>query len=493
MTEKISQLRRQLAGFLRFGLWDRDTAEMPAWQAFLIRQLRVGVIFVRGIGRSRIQLRASAMTFTTLLTLGPVLILALSICQAFGLLSGLQSQLETFLIDNISPGNVDQVRSWIFHFFEGVRSGAFRSLSILVLLGGVLGLLGSIEQSFNDIWGVHRGRPLFQRFAVYTTLVVFGPILIGLSLSLSTTLEMSFLRSWIAAHSPVITELIQIGFRLLPIISTGLAFTLLYTVVPNVHVRVRASLPAGLIAGLIWELSKSGYRLYLHRASHYGTIFGSLAAVPLFLLWVYVSWLVVLFGAQLAFARDAIRDFRLEEGALHASPLEKLRVALHLTLAACRAHRDGMEPPDLISLSQRLRLPLRLVRSVAEDLAEGGVLHLITLQQRDCGLVPARSSERTTTYDVISCLVGRDAAAPAPGAPEAGSSLVDRTVGELERVVRSHCENISLAELLEEQDHLGSQEVLPFPTLEGRRHAADARGGPAGRPAGRTTRPPEVH
>jgi membrane protein len=151
-------------------------------------------------------------------------------------------------------------------------------------------------------------------------------------------------------------HLLHLGGKLLPALFTGVALTLLYTVMPNARVRLRASLPAGIVAGFLWELSKFGYRWYMHRASHYGTLYGSLAAFPLFLLWIYVSWLVVLFGAQLAFARDAAHDLRLEEGASRASVWERLRVALHLALAAARNHRDGKGAPELVTLSH-LGLP----------------------------------------------------------------------------------------------------------------------------------------
>ncbi len=284
--------------FLRDRIWDADVAHLPRWQAFAYRQLRVGVLFVKGFTAGRIQLRAAAMTFTTLLSFGPVLVIALSILRAFGALPGLQDRLETFLIDNLSAGSQEQVRAWLYTFFESARSGAFRGLSILVLVGGMLGLLNAIESAFNDIWGVHRGRSLFQRFSTYTTLVVFGPILIGLSLSATASVRTWAVHTWIASLTPVIRQLCLVGFRLVPPVLTGLALTLLYTIMPNVRVRLRASLPAGLVAGVLWDISKSGYGAYMRHASQYGTLYGSLAAIPLFLMWVFVSWIVVLFGAR---------------------------------------------------------------------------------------------------------------------------------------------------------------------------------------------------
>ncbi len=473
MGTRIQQIRtaRSTVGeFLRFRIWDPEISRMPRWQGFVYRQLRVAVIFVKGFTAGRIQLRASAMTFTTLLTIGPVLVIALSVLQAFGALRGLQDQLESFLLDNLSPGSQEQFRGWLYTFFESVRSGAFRGISLMVLFGGMLGLLGSIEQAFNDIWGVHRGRSLFQRFSTYTTLMVFGPILIGISLSFTATVETWALRSWIATLSPVVREFFGVGMKLLPPILTGFAFTLLYTIMPNVKVNVRASLPAGLVAGVLWEVSKIGYTTWLRHASHYGTLYGSLAAVPLFLIWVYVSWLVVLFGAQLAFARDAADDFRLEEGALKASVRERLRVAFHLVMASSRSYRSESGAPDLIRLSHRLRLPLRLVRSVAETLVDGGLVHLVQGSRRELVLVPARTPERITVYDVVTCMVNRGTSdATATTRRTLPGASAERVMAELDAGLRDRWTGISFGDLMDEEDHKSGQDVLPFPVGARRR------------------------
>jgi membrane protein len=459
---RIQHLRRSVRDFLNTRIWDQDVSTLPWWRAFLIRQLRIAVIFAKGFGPGRIQLRASAMTYTSLLTMGPVLVIGLSVFSAFGGLSGLESKLEEFLIDNLSPGSQQQVRVWLYTFFEGVRSGAFRSLSVLVFLGAVLGLLGSLEQAFNDIWGVHRGRSLFQRLPTYTTLVVLGPILVGVSLSITAALETSALRVFFESRLPILQSVSHIVFKLVPILFTGLALTMLYTIMPNVRVRLRASLPAGLVAGVIWEVTKILYTGYMRRASHYGTLYGSLAAVPLFLIWVWVSWLVVLFGAQLAFARDAAQDWRREEEAVHASTRERLRVALHLALATARSYFAGSHPPELVALSRQLRQPLRLVRAAAEELVDGGILHQLASTRQETSLVPARSPELITVYDVLSCVIDRGIA---PGTAEA-PSIVEDFLSDLDDGWRERWGNVSLKDLLEEQDQRAGQGVLPFPVKD---------------------------
>ncbi len=372
-------------------------------RAFLFRQLRVGVVLIKGCLRGRIALRASAMTFTTLLTLVPLIVLALSVIRAAGGFAELEGRLEAFLMDVIDPGRQEEIRGWLTGFFQNIRSGAYSGLSILVLLFGGLGLMGSVEGAFNEIWGAHRGRSLFQRFSTYTTLIVFGPLLVGLSLSMTASLQTSDVWDRASASVPVISPLLALFFKIAPVLITGLAFTILYVVMPNVRVRLRAALPAGLAAGVIWEFTKWGYGLYLEWATHYNALYGSLAAIPLFLIWVYLSWLVVLFGAHLTFAQEAAEDIRIEEGAASASLRDRLRAGLHIMVAAGASHRAGEPPPDVVGLARWHGLPLRLLRTVAEILIEGGLLHQVTSHPRDWALAPARELDRITLMDIWRC------------------------------------------------------------------------------------------
>ena len=502
MNRRIRTWHQLATDLLRHRIWEPDILVVSRLQRWTFRQLRVTVIFVTGLARGRIQLRASAMTYTTLLTLGPVLVLALSVFRAFGALEGLRQQVEDFLISYLAPGSQGQVQTWLRSFFAAADRGAFRGVSIMVLVGAVLGLLGSLEQAFNDIWGVHRGRSIFQRFSIYTTLVVFSPILIGLSVSATAGLETLALQKWLASFSTLFETLLAIALQLTPVVLTGIAFTLLYTILPNVRVSLRASLPAGLVAGALWEVLKLGYGAYMRTAVHYGTLYGALAAVPFFLIWVYVSWLVVLFGAQLAFARDAAQDFRLEVGAAKAGLEERFRAGLHVALEAVRCYRDELDPPELTSLSRRLRLPLRLVRTVAETLVDGGVLHQVASGRRELILVPARNPEKISVYDVYSCLTRSpdenlqagagstrastaglaEATGPNSGNPSRGgragipldseaagaAATVDALVFDVGRGLREKWDQHSLLEVLATEEKYRRQNVLPFTRWEPR-------------------------
>lgn len=448
----FTAIRRRLETWRRFlsiQLWEPELEDLPRLQAFVFRQLRVAVLLCNALLQGRLALRASAMTFTTLVTLIPLLVVAFSIFRAVGGFPGIEDRLEAFVLENVAPASQGQIREWLYRFFESVRDGAYSGITVIALLGGGLALLGSIEAAFNEIWAVRRRRPLLQRFSIYITLVALGPILVGLSLSMTASIESATFWSWIERDSPALTALIGIGFKIAPIFLTGLALTILYTILPNARVRLRASLPAGLTAALLFELSKSAYAIYLRGATHYSALYGSIAAIPIFVVWVHVAWLVVLFGAELTFARDAAHDLRDEERALGASERERLRVALFLSVEAARTYLAARPPLGLVELARRLRLPLRMVTSVAEALIDRGILHLVQTNDKEGALVPARPPEEVTVYEIIRGMLDQGTSLGTRGAQDAAALEIEQVMADFDASLREDWEQVPLRDLAE--------------------------------------------
>ena len=443
MVDRVRRSIETTRRFLQDQVWEQELSGRPWIEAFALRQLRVGIIVVKGITSGNLALRASAMTYTTLLSLVPLLVVAFTVFRAFGGLPNLESKVETWMLENIMPVHQEAMEAWIGGLLEDIKGGAFSGISVLLLAGGVLGLLSSIESAFNDIWGVHRGRSFFQRLSTYTTLIVSSPILIGVSLSLTASLQSStLLRGWLDFF-PNGDRLLTLLFQFLPVVLTGIALTLLYTIMPHVKVRIRAALPAGLAAAVIWEISKIGFATYLKSATHYNAIYGPLAALPLFFLWVFISWAVVLFGAQLTFAQDAVDDIREEELAGTVSLRERIRVALHLVFEACRRYREERPAPELVEISRSLSLPLRLVRQVAEILTDGGIVDVVQTP-KDGGISPARSPERITVYEVVACIVDKGHV-PRSGRRDLG---VDQILDQVDATLRDRWSDVTIEDCI---------------------------------------------
>ncbi len=407
MNERRKQIKARLswlAHFLSDRLWEEDLRKRGGYRGFLLRELRILMVVVRSIPRGQIPLRASAMTLASLLALIPSIVLVFTLVGAFGGIEGLESQLKEFVIRNLVANVQEQVSQYMTSFLEGVHSGAFQGLSFTFLLGAVLGLMAAIENAFNQIWGIKRGRSLPRRLTTYTTIAVLSPFLVGLSLTMTASAQNAEIFMRLQASAQV-GGFLHILFGFVPLLVTILGLTALYMVMPNTRVGFVSALSSGLVAGVILEISKWGYGLYLSSRTMYTTLYGSLTAIPLLFLWIQFSWIIVLFGALLTFSREAADDFVLEEGAVAASQKNRLRAALRCMIAISSSHVRGDPAPNVAQLASKLHIPVRLARATIGELSTGGLVHEIIISDKgEGGLVPAKDVQSLTVYDVVNCL-----------------------------------------------------------------------------------------
>jgi membrane protein len=341
----------------------------------------------------------------------------------------------------------EQARVFLDQYFQGTR--AFQGVSLVVMLGGVIGLLSTIEEAFNHIWGIKRGRSLSQRLTTYTTIAVLGPFLVGLSLTMTVSLQNTELLSRLQGWAPV-GGLVGFFYGLLPLLINILGLTALYLIMPNTRVRFRSAFPSAVVAGIVWEAIKWGYGLYLSSATMYRTLYGPLVAIPLLFLWIQASWMIVLFGALLTFAQEAADDFRLEEVAVTASFRERLRAALHCMVSICQAHFRGEGAPRVSELSAKLHIPVRLVRASVGDLLGGGLLHEVVRQhdRGEGGLVPARDLHNLSIYDVLSCVQDAGTATPRSH-PSPETREVEEALGQIDATLERLGRPMTLAHVIE--------------------------------------------
>jgi membrane protein len=455
--EEVHRHLLKLWRFLGEELWEEDLKHERGFRGFLYRQLRVMVVVGRSIPRGQIPLRAAAMTLATLLALVPGIVLVFSLLRTFGGFEQLTSALQRFVLDNLVTGPTDDVSSFLGRYFAGAR--AFQGIGVLFLLGGVFGLLGTIEDAFNHIWGIKRGRNLTQRLTTYTTIAVLGPFLVSLSLTMTASLQNAEALHSVQAWAPAGTT--GFLFGLLPLLVTIVGLTLLYWIMPNTKVGILSAVSGAFVAGVLWEISKWGFGLYLSSATTYRTLYGPLVAIPLLFLWIQLSWVIVLFGALLTFAREAADDFRLEEVAVAASFRDRLKAAIRCMIAIASAHSRGETALNVVQLAQGRHIPVRLVRAAVGDLLSGGLLHEVVRDRArgEGGLVPARDLQHLTVFDVIVCMQTAGTTAAAGG--HAVESLeAERLLAEIDISLERLSGPISFAGIV---DALAARGGLPAP------------------------------
>src|SRR5882724_8141908 len=279
---------------------------------------------------------ASSLTFTTLLALVPLVTLTLALMAAFPIFSGLGEHIHAFLLANMLPEKAGSVVSGYIEQFSG-QAGRLTALGSAVLAVTAFLLMFTIERAFNSIWRVSRTRPLAQRILVYWAALTLGPVLIGASLSITSYLVGASLG--LTREAPLAGTAI---LWLAPFVLTWAAFTLLYYVVPNRAVKPRHALAGGLVAACVFELMKRSFAFYVAQIPTYTLVYGAFAVIPIFLLWIYFSWVVIVIGALIAALAP---DFAVLRDTAGHAPVG-FREALTTLLVLARAQQG----PGLLDL-----------------------------------------------------------------------------------------------------------------------------------------------
>src|SRR6266478_5712735 len=274
---------------------------------------------------------ASSLTFTTLLALVPLVTLTLALMAAFPIFSGLGEHIHAFLLANMLPEKAGKVVTGYIEQFSG-QAGRLTALGSAVLAVTAFLMMFTIERAFNSIWRVSRPRPLAQRILVYWATLTLGPVLIGASLSITSYLvgvSLGFARQSPFAGAAIL--------GLVPFVLTCAAFTLLYYFVPNRAVKPRHALIGGVVAALAFEIMKRSFALYIAKIPTYALVYGAFAVIPVFLLWVYFSWVVIVIGALIAALAP---DFTVLRETARRPSGSGFSEALALLLVLARAQQD---------------------------------------------------------------------------------------------------------------------------------------------------------
>ena len=254
---------------------------------------------------------ASALAFTTLLALVPLLTVSFAILSLFPFFSSWRDEIEGFLYSNLVPATGDVVSAYLQEFAS--QAGTLTGLGLVVLMATALLLLSTIEDAFNGIWGVHKGRTAIQRLLLYWAMLTLGPILVVASLSLTSYLGAFVMLDLVPSAQPLSGGVLVA----LPWLLEGAGFLLMYLIIPNCPVRLRCALMGAVLATGLFELAKMAFIVFIANFSTYQIIYGALWTIPVFLVWIFVSWLVTLLGAcvvaemtALAMARPSVPRVR---------------------------------------------------------------------------------------------------------------------------------------------------------------------------------------
>jgi membrane protein len=406
MEFKHHLVSRYAAGvrFLKSDIWRIQTNELAPRRRFWITQLRVFSLAVRRFFDDQCDLRASALTFYSLLSIVPVVAMAFAIAKGFGFEKILAEQLLEKLQGHEEIA--ERIIGFAQSLLENTRGGAIAGVGVVVLFWTIIKVLGNIESSFNDIWGVKTPRTMGRKLADYLSVMLICPILL-IAASSVTVLVSTRVTLMVAklAFLGYLADVIVVLLKILPYGVIWLVFTFLYVFMPNAKIELRSALWGGVIAGTIYQFVQLAYISFQIGAANYGAIYGSFAALPLFLAWMQLSWLIVLFGAEVSYAHQNGSSYEFEEDCSRLSHCFKRRIAVMAAHVCVRKFVSLEPPPTAAEIAATLGTPLRLARAVLAQLTEARLVSATNSENRpDVGYQPSRDIDGLTIAGIIDVL-----------------------------------------------------------------------------------------
>ena len=389
-----------LIQYLDRDLWKIPLKGISPRKSFLIKQLRIIALALRGFSEDELQVRASALTYYTLLAIVPIVAMGFGIAKGFGLEMFMERQLR-----EVFSGR-DEVFNWIMNFahsmLETTHGGVMAGVGLIILLYSIIIVLMYVEDSFNSIWQVKQSRSISRRVSDYFAIMFIAPLFLILS-SAATVFLSTQLSDF--AELQILGPMVRFGINMVPYFLIWIVFALVYMVMPNTKVRLGSAVIGAVVAGTIFILAQWVYINFQVGVSQYNAIYGSFAALPLLLIWIRISWLIVLFGAEICFASQNVEHYEFEHEAKNISPYNKKVLAIYMYNLIAKRFEQAQPPLTPPQISLILEIPIKFVREILDDLLE---VRLVSETKSDHlkenSYQPASDINRVTIRTVVEML-----------------------------------------------------------------------------------------
>ena len=431
---------RQLFTYFTDTIFRQDVSE---WRnpvvRWLVQQYRLLFYTARGLVEHGTLVRSAALTFYTLMSLVPILAVVFAVVKGFGLTDGLIENL--YGIFPRHPETIDYIVGFAENALARTQGGVVAAVGLVMLFWAVIRVFGSIESAFNNIWEVKVARSIARQWTDYIAVVMIVPVLWILANAAGDYVEqlLGLYDKWYFNTLSHLASMVIIWTM----------FTLLYLIIPNARVRFGSALMAGIVAGTIFLLFQWGY-VYVQRwMTSYNAIYGSFAALPLFLIWMQTSWEILLFGGELSFAYQNISRFAEERESLRISYDQRRKVLLAVMILVARNFRDHGGTLSTDTIRERLGLPTRIVNDVLFQLVQAGQLIAVRSGdgERDVAFTPAHDLASTTVYGILEA-VERTGQATLDLGQTPELARMNQEVESLKEEVRHSSNNARLSDLL---------------------------------------------
>ena len=394
LDKYVSKIKNRIEEFLKIEVTSSVAGEITVEGLIKREWNTIKLVYQTMIGRN-VSIRASALTYTTLLSLIPML------AFIFSLLTALQAdeKVKTYILKDI-PGLGD-IAGTILTYIENTNLTTLGSIGLVITFWAIFKALGSMERTINEIWGIRNMRPFLTRISYYTSIVVLAPLIILLSIGINTVLESNVIVQRLSEIF-LLSTLLKIFIRILPYLITWLLFTFVYKVIPYTNVRIQAALFGGIIGGTLWQVILYLYTKLQFGLSRYNVIYSGFASIPFFMAWLYFSWLMLIVGAVAAYIQQNYSRFRESAGTESVSYSFRERLALRVFMAIATNFYEGKEKLSSDELADMLNIPVHLVNDVIFILDEEDLISGVTGEETK--YIPSRDLSKIRFVEVLQAI-----------------------------------------------------------------------------------------
>lgn len=385
---------RKLSDFLRDEVW-HDPKDAGRLYSFYYQTVRVILMTVYGLKNRLILLRASALSYSTILAIVPLFAIAFSMLKGLGFHTRLEG-----LINYLTAGQ-EELTARIIDYIANTNFKALGAFGTALLIYASVMMLSNVERTFNEIWGVPQQRSISRKISNYISVLFLGPFLMVLSTAMIASFSSNTIVAALAEYQ-AFKHFFILFYKIIPHATLCVAFTAMYYLMPNTRVKFFPALVAGILCGSTWEAAFRGYTEFNIGVAKYNTIYGTFAVLPIFIIWLYISWIIVLIGAQLSYAIQNVRSFQQEFNFYNVGYDKKEEMALNIMLKISRMFQDGLSAMGVEALSSKLSLSVRLVREITGKLTDRGLLQEIFGEE--ITFQPAKNLELISVLDVCYAL-----------------------------------------------------------------------------------------
>lgn len=399
--KKLREYYLQARTYLEKDIWRIHLSQLPYYRSLYIRLLRIVMIVLRGVSKGKLTLRSSSLTFYSVLAIVPFLAIIFGIAKGFGA----ELYIRDFIMNSLAIQEKFMTRIIDFAnaLLEKTRGDLIAGIAFILLIWTIITVLNTVERTFNNIWQIYKKRSFIRKFTDYLALILVAPALIIVSSSI--TVYISTQLDTLAEKIKVleyITPMVILLVKFIPYLLIWVLLTFVYMIFPNTKVKFKSALLAGIVAGTVYQIVQWYYIRFQVGITNYNAIYGSFAAIPLFLIWINLSWQIILFGAEISFADQNVDTYDFEDNSMRLSHAHKRLLAIMIMHRIIRQFEEGTHPLTSSDIAISLGIPTRLTNQLINQLIACELVSETYDQQRtESGFQPARAISTITIQNMM--------------------------------------------------------------------------------------------